>query len=79
MKYTQHSIDKLEELPSEVKSVIRYERGTFPSGTCNLEARQVVVLNKFLQPAGRISALLAIRPKILTNHAVLSHEGRKTF
>ena len=48
MKYTQSSVDKLEDILGESAYVVRYERGTFQSGWCLLEARKVVVLNKFL-------------------------------
>ncbi len=52
MKYTQNTLDKLEELISEINYVVRYERGTFQSGYCILEQKKVVVLNKFLQLEG---------------------------
>jgi hypothetical protein len=79
MKYTQHTLDKLEELLAEVNYVIRYERGTFQSGYCILEQKKVVVLNKFLQMEGRINALLDIIPKVVSDPESLSPEGRKTL
>ena len=79
MKYTQHTLDKLEELLAEVSYVIRYERGTFQSGYCILEQKKVVVLNKFLQMDGRINALLDIIPKVAGDPENLSPEGRKTL
>jgi hypothetical protein len=79
MKYTQHTLDKLEELLSEVDYVIRYERGTFQSGYCILEQKKVVVLNKFLQLEGRINTLVDIISKLVPNPDVLSPEARKTF
>lgn len=79
MKYTQHTLDKLEELLAEVNYVIRYERGTFQSGYCILEQKKVVVLNKFLQMEGRINALLDIIPKVVGDPENLSPEGRKTL
>jgi hypothetical protein len=79
MKYTQHTLDKLEELLGEVEYVIRYERGTFQSGYCILEQKKVVVLNKFLQLEGRITTLIDIIPKLITNPDSLSEEARKTF
>ena len=79
MKYTQHTLDKLEELLAEVSYVIRYERGTFQSGYCILEQKKVVVLNKFLQMEGRINALLDIIPKVAGDPENLSPEGRKTL
>jgi hypothetical protein len=79
MKYTQHTLDKLEELLAEVSYVISYERGTFQSGYCILEQKKVVVLNKFLQMEGRINALLDIIPKVAGDPENLSPEGRKTL
>ena len=79
MKYTQHTLDKLEELLSEIEYVVRYERGTFQSGYCILEQKKVVVLNKFLQLEGRINTLMDIIPKLIENPDNLSPEARKTF
>ena len=79
MKYTQHNLDKLEELLSEINYVVRYERGTFQSGYCILEQKKVVVLNKFLQLEGRINTLMDIIPKLVENPELLSPESRKTF
>jgi hypothetical protein len=79
MKYTQHTLDKLEELLSEVQYVVRYERGTFQSGYCILEQKKVVVLNKFLQLEGRINTLMDIIPKLIPDPDTLSAEARKTY
>ena len=79
MKYTQNTLDKLEELISEIKYVVRYERGTFQSGYCILEQKKVVVLNKFLQLEGRINTLMDIIPKLIENPDQLSDSGRKVF
>lgn len=79
MKYTQHNLDKLEELLGELEYVIRYERGTFQSGYCILEQKKVVVLNKFLQLEGRINTLIDIIPKLVNSTENLSPESRKTL
>jgi hypothetical protein len=79
MKYTQHTLDKLEEILQELEYVVRYERGTFQSGYCILEQKKVVVLNKFLQIEGRINTLIDIIPKLVTDPEALSPEARKTF
>lgn len=79
MKYTQHTLDKLEELLSGVNYVVRYERGTFQSGYCILEQKKVVVLNKFLQLEGRINTLFDIIPKLIPDPQLLSPEARKTY
>ena len=40
--------------------MVRYEKGTFNSGYCILEDKQVVVINKFFTLEARINALLDI-------------------
>jgi len=79
MKYNQHTLDKLEELLTEISYVVRYERGTFQSGYCILEQKKVVVLNKFLQLEGRINTLIDIIPKLVEQPDTLSPEARKTY
>ena len=79
MKYTQHTLEKLEDILREIEYVVRYERGTFQSGYCILEEKKVVVLNKFLQLEGRINTLMDIIPKLIPSPATLSDDSRKTF
>jgi hypothetical protein len=79
MKYTQSTLDKLEELPKEAGYVLRYERGTFQSGYCILEQKKVVVLNKFLQTEGRINTLLELIPQLEIKPEMLSEESKKLF
>ena len=64
MKYNQTTLNKLEDILGENLYTVRYERGTFQSGWCLLEAKKVVVLNKFLQIEGRINILLELIPQL---------------
>ena len=77
MKYTQTTLDKLENIVEEAGYVIRYERGTFQSGYCILEQKKVVVLNKFLQTEGRINTLIDLIPQLDIQPNVLSEESKK--
>jgi len=79
MKYTQHTLDKVEKILDEAKYIIRYERGTFQSGYCILEAKKVVVLNKFLQTEGRINTLFDIIPQLNISPDTLTPETRKVY
>ena len=79
MKYTQHTLDKLEALVKEIHYVVRFERGNFQSGYCILEDKKVVVLNKFLQLEGRINTLVDIIPKLIPDPEVLSPDSRKIY
>lgn len=79
MKYTQATLNKIEQVLEEASYIVRYERGTFQSGYCILEQKKVVVLNKFLQLEGRINTLLDIIPQLNVHPEELSPEARKTY
>lgn len=79
MKYTQTTLDKLEPIPEEAGYILRYERGTFQSGYCILEAKKVVVLNKFLQTEGRINTLMDLIPQLEIDETMLTDESRKIY
>lgn len=79
MKYTQTTLDKLGNILSESNYTVRYERGTFQSGWCLLEAKKMVVLNKFLQTEGRINTLLELIPQLNIAFDKLTHESQKLY
>ena len=79
MKYTQTNLDKVEDILGESEYVVRYERGTFQSGWCLLEARKIVVLNKFLDIEGRINTLLEIIPQLNIQFDKLTHSSQKLY
>ena len=79
MKYTQNTLDKLENIPEQSGYVLRYERGSFQSGYCILEERKVVVLNKFLQTEGRINTLADLIPQLEINTEMLTDDSKKLY
>lgn len=79
MKYTQHTLDKIEKIPEEAGYVVRYERGNFQSGYCILQAKKVIVLNKFLQTEGRINTLIELLPQLEINYDALTLESQKMY
>ncbi len=79
IKYTQTTLDKLEAIPEQCGYVLRYERGTFQSGFCILEAKKVVVLNKFLPTEGRINILMELIPQLSIDTNLLTDEARKLY
>lgn len=79
MKYTQSTLNKLEDILSESDYVVRYERGTFQSGWCLLESRRVVVLNKFLNIEGRINTLTELIPQLDIQFDKLTLESQKLY
>ncbi|MBC7721755.1 MAG: hypothetical protein H7068_06990 [Pedobacter sp.] len=79
MKFTQTNLDKLENILSQSAYVVRYERGTFQSGWCLLEAKKVVVLNKFLDTEGRMNTLLELIPQIKIDFDKLTIDSQKLY
>lgn len=79
MKYNQSTLNKVEKILDEAEYVMRYERGTFQSGYCILEAKKVVVLNKFLNVEGRINTLIDLIPQLNINLDLLTHESQKLY
>ncbi len=79
MKYTQTTLDKLGNILGESAYVVRYERGTFQSGWCLLEARRIVVLNKFLNVEGRINTLMELIPQLQIDFDKLTLESQKLY
>jgi hypothetical protein len=79
IKFTQHTLDKVERIVEEASYIIRYERGTFQSGYCILQEKKVVVLNKFLQTEGRINTLIDLLPLLNINIDELTHESQKLY
>ena len=79
MKYNPATLTKIEKVLAEASYVIRYERGTFQSGYCILEAKKVVVLNKFLNPEARINILIELIPQLVINFDDLTLESQKMY
>ena len=79
MRYTQATLNKIEQVLDDASYIVRYERGTFQSGYCILEQKKVVVLNKFLPLEGRINTLVDIIPQLKVNPIDLSPDSGKTI
>ena len=79
MKYNQATLKKLENILNESGYIVRYERGSFQSGYCILEDKKVVVLNKFLNPEGRINTLMDLIPSIKINYDMLTKNSQKMY
>jgi len=79
MKYNLATLKKLENILGESGYIVRYERGSFQSGYCILEDKKVVVLNKFLNPEGRINTLMDLIPSVKVNYDLLTKDSQKMY
>lgn len=59
-KFTPAYLKKLEDLLEGCGYDVRYEKGNFRSNHCLIEAKKVVVVNKFSVLESRIQSLLEI-------------------
>lgn len=64
IKYTNHFLNKLEDLFSESDYILRYEKGNFQSGYCILKDSKVAIINKFYSLDGKINCLMDILREI---------------
>lgn len=58
--YTQNSLNKLESLLNALGFKIRYERGSFRSGTCILQQENILVVNRFSDIEVKIKSMLQV-------------------
>ncbi len=78
-KYTKHSLKKLETIFKELDYTIRYEKGSFNSGYCIVEHKNIAVINKFFDTEGRINVLLEILSTIDVKKESLSEASFKFY
>ena len=60
LPYTQNSLNKLENLLNALGFTIRYERGSFRSGTCILQQENVLVINRFSDIEVKIKSMVQV-------------------
>jgi hypothetical protein len=77
IRYNAATLGRIEKIVEDAGYTLRYERGTFQSGYCILEARKVVVLNRFLQTEGRINTIIELMSALEIDPMTLSVENRR--
>ena len=60
LRPTAGNLKKLEQLLENLGYRIIYEKGTFQSGYCLVNARKMIVMNKFYKTDMRVNTLLKI-------------------
>jgi hypothetical protein len=78
LSYTQHTLEKLEQLLKSLEYKVRYEKGNFKTGACILEESKVVVVNKFSNVESKINSLAQLLQNIQTDESMLD-EKQKQF
>lgn len=60
LPYTQTSLNKLEDLLNALGLKVRYERGSFKSGTCVLQNENILVVNRFSDIEVKIRSMMQV-------------------
>jgi hypothetical protein len=79
MNYTKTTLQKLEDLFQELNYTVRYEKGSFQSGYCLVEGKQIAIVNKFFETEARINTLIDILDRIEILTEGLSEKAQKTL
>lgn len=75
-KHNKPTLQKLEQLFRQLDYTVRYEKGTFNSGYCIVDASKIVVINKFFNTDSRVNVLLDILNDILDDDQLLPEKSR---
>ena len=79
IKFTNHFLNKLEDIFAESDYVLRYEKGNFKAGYCVLNQQKVAVVNKYFTTEGKINCLLEILKSVEIDMSGLSDKNKKLF
>lgn len=77
MKMTKHTQQKLQEILKAQGYSVRYEKGNFQGGYCVVQARKMIIINKFHPLEGKINTLAEIIRDLAIEEEGLSEDQRK--
>jgi len=75
---TNNTLEKLEQLLTDLGYKVRYEKGNFKTGSCLVENSKMVVVNKFSNLESKIGALIDLIKTLEFEEALLT-EKQKIF
>jgi len=73
-KYTTYTLKKVENILEELEYTIRYAKGNFKAGYCIVEAKNVIVINKFFDTEARINSLLDVLANVKVDESKLTEK-----
>lgn len=80
LPYTQNSLSKLEDLLNALGLKVRYERGSFKSGTCMLQKENILVINRFSDIEVKIRSMMQVIQDVeLSENIELDEKQRKLY
>lgn len=77
IKLTQHTLDKIEDMLTMAGYRVRNEKGNFKSGSCVIEASNIIVLNKFAAVESKVSYLIEAIRSLSLDENLLDDKNKK--
>lgn len=77
IKYSNHFLNRLEDVLAESDYVLRYEKGNFKSGYCILKDTKIVIVNKYFTTEGKINCLIDIVKTLDLDTSNISEKNKK--
>ena len=77
VKFTNHFLNKLEDVFSESDYILRYEKGNFKSGYCVLKDTKIAIVNRYYTVEGKINCLIDILKNITIDQSQLNEKNQK--
>ena len=74
LTFTNHTLEKLENLLKTAGFRIRYEKGNFKTGACLLQNSRIVVVNKFSNLESKIHAIVELLLELEIDHKLLDEK-----
>ncbi|WP_448697352.1 hypothetical protein ACFGVR_12080 [Mucilaginibacter sp. AW1-3] len=74
LTFTQHTLEKLENLLKAAGYRIRYEKGNFKTGACVLQNSRIVVVNKFSNLESKIHSVIELLLELEIDHKLLDEK-----
>ena len=79
VSYTNHFLNKLEDLYSETDYQLRYEKGNFRSGYCVLKSQKIAIVNKYYTLEGKINSLIEMLKELEIDPVHFTDKNQKFF
>ena len=79
LKYTNHFLNKIEDVFSESDYHLRYEKGNFKSGFCVLKETKIAIVNKYYTTEGKVNCLVDILKILELDSSKFSEKNKKFY
>ena len=79
LKYTNHFLNKIEDVFSESDYHLRYEKGNFKSGFCVLKETKIAIVNKYYTTEGKVNCLVDILKTLELDTSKFTDKNKKFY